>query len=90
MVLSMPVTPTVHQPMGYLHGGASVALAESAASLGGFLNVDSEKYNVFGIEINANHIKANVMEPFMLMRHQDILDERRWYGKLKSRTKTTG
>lgn len=30
VVLSMPVTPTVHQPMGYLHGGASVALAESA------------------------------------------------------------
>ena len=58
VVLSMPVTPTVHQPMGYLHGGASVALAESAASLGGFLNVDSAKSNVFGIEINANHIKS--------------------------------
>lgn len=58
VVLSMPVSPTVHQPMGYLHGGASVALAESAASMGGFLNVDPEKYTVFGIEINANHIKS--------------------------------
>ncbi|GAA0464964.1 hotdog fold thioesterase [Alkalibacillus silvisoli] len=58
VVLSMPVNETVHQPLGYLHGGASVALAESAASLGAYLNVDPEKYSVFGIEINANHIKS--------------------------------
>ncbi|GEL77916.1 hotdog fold thioesterase [Tenuibacillus multivorans] len=58
VILKMPVTPTVHQPLGYLHGGASVALAESAASLGAFLNVDPEQYNVFGIEINANHVKS--------------------------------
>ncbi|SEQ86730.1 hotdog fold thioesterase [Piscibacillus halophilus] len=58
VILKMPVSPTVHQPLGYLHGGASVALAESAASLGGFLNVDPEKQNVFGIEINANHVKS--------------------------------
>ncbi|MDV2582131.1 hotdog fold thioesterase [Alkalibacillus haloalkaliphilus] len=58
VVLTMPVNETVHQPMGFLHGGASVALAESAASLGAFLNIDPEKYNVFGIEINANHVKS--------------------------------
>ncbi|WP_017187028.1 hotdog fold thioesterase [Alkalibacillus haloalkaliphilus] len=58
VVLTMPVNETVHQPMGFLHGGASVALAESAASLGAFLNIDPGKYNVFGIEINANHVKS--------------------------------
>ncbi|WP_188206562.1 hotdog fold thioesterase [Alkalibacillus aidingensis] len=58
VVLSMPVNATVHQPLGFLHGGASVALAESAASLGAFLNVDADRYNVFGIEINANHVKS--------------------------------
>ncbi|TFB13787.1 hotdog fold thioesterase [Filobacillus milosensis] len=58
VILKMPVTPTVHQPLGYLHGGASVALAESAASLAGFLNIDPEHYSVFGVEINANHVKS--------------------------------
>ncbi|RPF50286.1 hotdog fold thioesterase [Aquisalibacillus elongatus] len=58
VILEMPVTSKVHQPLGYLHGGASVALAESAASIGGFLNVDPEKQGVFGIEINANHVKS--------------------------------
>ncbi len=58
VVISMPVGPKTHQPMGYLHGGASVALAESAASVGAFLHVDPSEYNVFGIEINANHIKS--------------------------------
>lgn len=58
VIMTMPVTSTVHQPLGYLHGGASVALAESAASVGAFLNVDTEKYIVFGIEINANHVKS--------------------------------
>ncbi|MRG85207.1 hotdog fold thioesterase [Salinibacillus xinjiangensis] len=58
VVLSMPVGPKTHQPLGFLHGGASVALAESAASIGGFLNVDANTQNVFGIEINANHIKS--------------------------------
>mgnify|MGYP001324418708 CR=1 FL=1 len=58
VILTMPVNATVHQPMGYLHGGASVALAESAASLGAFLNIDPNTHQVFGIEINANHIKS--------------------------------
>ncbi|SDJ63343.1 PaaI family thioesterase [Salimicrobium halophilum] len=56
--MSMPVDTRTHQPMGFLHGGANVALAESAASIGGFLNIDTQKQQVFGIEINANHIKS--------------------------------
>ncbi|KGX86744.1 hotdog fold thioesterase [Pontibacillus litoralis] len=58
VVLSMPVDERTHQPLGYLHGGASVALAETAASIGSILHVDMDKYNVFGIEINANHLKS--------------------------------
>lgn len=58
VVITMPVDERTRQPAGFLHGGASVALAETAASIGGILHVDSEKMNVFGIEINANHIKS--------------------------------
>ncbi|SDM12916.1 hotdog fold thioesterase [Sediminibacillus halophilus] len=56
--ITMPVNKQTHQPMGYLHGGASVALAESAASIASFLNIDADKQQIFGIEINANHIKS--------------------------------
>ncbi|WP_079526856.1 hotdog fold thioesterase [Halobacillus hunanensis] len=58
VTLKMPVDHRTHQPMGFLHGGASVALAESAASIGSFLNIDPEHQQIFGIEINANHIKS--------------------------------
>ncbi|WP_163971533.1 hotdog fold thioesterase [Oceanobacillus halotolerans] len=58
VVMTMPVDHRTHQPAQFLHGGASVALAETAASIGAYLNVDPEKENVFGIEINANHIKS--------------------------------
>ncbi|WP_430784623.1 hotdog fold thioesterase [Virgibacillus flavescens] len=58
VIMTMPVDHRTKQPMGFLHGGASVALAESAASIGAYLNVDPESFNVFGIEINANHIKS--------------------------------
>lgn len=58
VVLTMPVDHRTHQPAGFLHGGASVALAETAASIGAILQVDSDEFNVFGIEINANHIKS--------------------------------
>ena len=54
----MPVDQRTKQPFGLLHGGASVALAESLASIGGWLNVDDSKFAVVGIEINANHIRA--------------------------------
>lgn len=56
--LTMPVDKRTRQPFGYLHGGASVALAESAASIGASLYVDFQTQAVFGIEINANHIRS--------------------------------
>lgn len=58
VIMRMPVDDRTHQPAGFLHGGASVLLAETAASLGGFINIDPEKQNVFGTEINANHIRS--------------------------------
>lgn len=58
VIMTMPVDHRTHQPVGYLHGGASVALAETAASTGAMLNVDLETHLVFGIEINANHVKS--------------------------------
>ena len=54
---TMPVTPRTHQPMGVLHGGASVALAETIGSVAATLCVDQEKYVCLGQEINANHLR---------------------------------
>ena len=58
LVASMPVTPRVHQPDGVLHGGATVALAESVGSFASQIFTDSKKFFVRGIEITANHIKS--------------------------------
>jgi uncharacterized protein (TIGR00369 family) len=58
VVATMPVGPRVHQPFGLLHGGASVALAETVASTGAWMNVDQSAEMVVGIEINANHLRA--------------------------------
>jgi 1,4-dihydroxy-2-naphthoyl-CoA hydrolase len=58
VIFTMPVDHRTHQPFGYLHGGASVVLAETAASVGTFLNIDPEEETAFGMEINANHIKS--------------------------------
>ena len=58
LVATMPVNKRVHQPMGLLHGGASVALAESVGSTASHLFIDSSKYEVRGIEITANHLKS--------------------------------
>ena len=55
---TMPVDHRTKQPMGLLHGGASVALAESLGSVASVLCVDPEKQTVVGLEINANHIKT--------------------------------
>ena len=54
----MPVGPKVHQPFGLLHGGASVALAETVASTAGLMQVDRAKETVVGLEINANHLRG--------------------------------
>ncbi|NOQ91138.1 MAG: hotdog fold thioesterase [Flavobacteriaceae bacterium] len=58
LVATMPVNTSVHQPMGLLHGGATVALAESVGSTASHLFVDSEKVEVRGIEITANHLRS--------------------------------
>ncbi|MEX2151782.1 MAG: hotdog fold thioesterase [Gemmatimonadaceae bacterium] len=58
VVATMPVDGRTRQPFGILHGGASVALAETVASIGGTMNVDLERFAVVGVEINANHIRA--------------------------------
>ncbi len=56
MVMSMPVDARHHQPLGYLHGGASVVLAESVATVGAWLNCPPGKV-AFGSEINASHLR---------------------------------
>lgn len=58
LVARMPVSPRVHQPDGVLHGGASVALAESVGSAAAFTFLDAEKVAIRGIEIAANHIRS--------------------------------
>ena len=55
---TMPVDDRTRQPFGILHGGASVALAETAVSLGAWLNIDGERQAAVGLEINANHVRA--------------------------------
>jgi 1,4-dihydroxy-2-naphthoyl-CoA hydrolase len=57
LVARMPVDHRTVQPAGVLHGGASVALAETLASWAGYLAVDREQFHVVGQEINANHIR---------------------------------
>lgn len=58
VVATMPVDERTRQPFGILHGGASVALAETVASLAATMNADLEASTVVGVEINANHIRA--------------------------------
>jgi len=53
----MPIDARTHQPYGRLHGGASVVLAETVASMGGAMTVDPMAKAVVGMEINANHIR---------------------------------
>jgi len=54
----MPVTSKVHQPDGVLHGGASVALAESIGSAAAIVFLGQENSTIRGLEISANHIKS--------------------------------
>jgi 1,4-dihydroxy-2-naphthoyl-CoA hydrolase len=57
VVATMPIGPNHRQQVGYLHGGISVVLAESVASLGTVLNIDANRQMAFGLEINANHLR---------------------------------
>lgn len=58
VVATMPVNDATRQPFGVLHGGASVALAETVASLGAWSSIDRERFAAVGLEINANHLRA--------------------------------
>lgn len=58
VVLTMEVTPKVHQYVGIMNGGVSLYLCETAASIGVVAGADLEKVTPVGIEINANHVRA--------------------------------
>jgi uncharacterized protein (TIGR00369 family) len=55
---TMPVNNKTCQPNGILHGGASLAFAESLAGAGSYLLIDREKYNAFGMQVSGNHISS--------------------------------
>jgi uncharacterized protein (TIGR00369 family) len=57
VVATMPVDARTHQPFGILHGGASIALAETVASLGAANRIDRERFVAVGQEINGNHLR---------------------------------
>ncbi|HZK83910.1 MAG TPA: hotdog fold thioesterase [Desulfosporosinus sp.] len=58
VVATMPVNEVTRQPFGLLHGGASVALAETVASVGTYNLIDPLRQYTVGLEINANHIRG--------------------------------
>ncbi|WP_109429587.1 hotdog fold thioesterase [Sulfoacidibacillus thermotolerans] len=58
VIARMPVDHRTHQPAGMLHGGASVALAETVASVGSWYQIDQATQVAVGLEINANHIRS--------------------------------
>ena len=58
VVATMPVTPKTHQPLGILHGGVSVVIAETVASTGSYQFIDPTRQHAVGLEINANHIRS--------------------------------
>lgn len=83
VVATMPVDERTRQPFGILHGGASVALAETVASLGAVMNVDLERSTAVGLEINANHLRAKregvvraTATPFHMGRSTQVWDIR--------------
>jgi len=58
VICTMPVNERTKQPFGYLHGGASVVLAETVASIGAWASIDQEREVAMGMEINANHLRS--------------------------------
>ena len=71
VVARMPVNSKVHQPNGVLHGGASVALAESVGSAGSVVLNHNKDVQIRGIEISANHVKS-VKDGYVYARGQMI------------------
>jgi len=60
VVATMPVDQRTRQPFGILHGGASVALAETVASFGAVALIDRDRFVAVGQEINANHLRPKL------------------------------
>ena len=58
MSATMPASERTRQPLGIVHGGANVVLAETIASTAANSVIDIEKYYCVGLEINANHIRS--------------------------------
>lgn len=58
LVAKMPVDQRTHQPMGLLHGGASVVLAETIGSIAASLTINQKLQHCVGLEVNANHVKS--------------------------------
>jgi 1,4-dihydroxy-2-naphthoyl-CoA hydrolase len=58
VIATMPVSAATRQPAGLLHGGASVALAETVASIGTWNLIDHDNQAAVGLEINANHVRS--------------------------------
>ncbi len=54
---TMPVTPRVHQPYGILHGGASIALAETVGSVLSAISIDTAKFKSVGMQMTSNHLR---------------------------------
>jgi uncharacterized protein (TIGR00369 family) len=85
----MPVTSRVHQPDGVLHGGASVALAESVGSAGAYIFLQNKNVSIRGIEIAANHLKS-IRDGFVYA-HASILHKGRttqlWQIRIENQNK---
>lgn len=95
---TMEIQAKHHQPMGFVHGGALLALAETVGSAGSFLLVDSERFSVFGAAVNGQHLaparkgtlfamaKLTVKTEFKHIWDVEIKDEA---GKLISMSRVT-
>ena len=73
LIASMPVSPRVHQPDGVLHGGATVALAETVGSAASHVLLGSKETVIRGIEISANHLKsvtAGIVQAKAVLTHK--------------------
>jgi len=85
---TMPVDSRTKQPMGLLHGGANVVLAETLGSLAASFTIDQKKQIVVGLEINANHLKSvregkviGIAKPIHLGKSTQV-----WEIKIKNET----
>jgi 1,4-dihydroxy-2-naphthoyl-CoA hydrolase len=83
VVAAMPIGPQHRQLVGYLHGGVSVVLAETVASVASIMHIDTDRQMAFGLEINANHLRPKrdgkligVATPIHLGRSTHVWDVR--------------